>query len=788
LAFGHRTTLSHLPYGQTAQVGFSASSEKQNQSRVDQYGDTLPAAAIARLGTTRWRHGGNITSLAFSPDGRILATAGEDGAICLHEVATGKHLRRIDAATNPSTLFAFSPDGRVLAWADLNALIHLYDPSQAKEINCFQSDQGLICGFGFSPDSRSLVSTGFDATVRVWDWAAGRELCRFQGQQAFFGNPASFSADSKRLTAGGPDDSIRVWDIATRKEVQCFKQVYGNDNGLRRRPAGLNTLLLLTFAGDSDTIVFATGGRLGLGRGDMAVLDVRTGKTVRTMTRYRNYSAVALSPDRQTVIVGTASGNVNLWRISTGEELTKLAGDKRYIVAVALSPNGKTIATADDYHTIRRWELGAEKAASPLAAPEGELQAAAFVEQGKRIVTANRDGTIRFWDPRVGKQTQQPARNLNAEVIALSPDGRCAAWATVLHDVNLAPIGDSRESQRLNAPDPFIIRPDYLAFSLDGKLLAAAGRSKRQAQIWDTTSLKHLHQLEPDNAGQSRKWTQGLAFSPDGKSLATADVDLANRGDGSRLHLWDVASGKETKCIDSGQPIVHSIAFAENGKLVLSAGTSGSINLWDAKTGTSLGRLADHNSAVQTLLSSRDGRTFAGGCRDGSVLLWEMMTRELRGQWAGHRGGVTSLAFSPDGKSLVSGSADTTALVWDLTGLAENGEFRTGRLSPSELQVLWEELAASPSSRATKALWKLVASPDDCVPFLRRKLRIVAPVDSRTIDERIGDLADDRFPVRKRAMDELEKIGEAPSRHFGAHWRTGLVPRCAKESNNCSGT
>ena len=138
-----------------------------------------------------------------------------------------------------------------------------------------------------------------------------------------------------------------------------------------------------------------------------------------------------------------------------------------------------------------------------------------------------------------------------------------------------------------------------------------------------------------------------------------------------------------------------------------------------------------------------------------------MMTRELRGQWAGHRGGVTSLAFSPDGKSLVSGSADTTALVWDLTGLAENGEFRTGRLSPSELQVLWEELAASPSSRATKALWKLVASPDDCVPFLRRKLRIVAPVDSRTIDERIGDLADDRFPVRKRAMDELEKIGEA---------------------------
>jgi len=119
------------------------------------------------------------------------------------------------------------------------------------------------------------------------------------------------------------------------------------------------------------------------------------------------------------------------------------------------------------------------------------------------------------------------------------------------------------------------------------------------------------------------------------------------------------------------------------------------------------------------------------------------------------------LAFSPDGKSLVSGSADTTALVWDLTGLAENGEFRTGRLSPSELQVLWEELAASPSSRATKALWKLVASPDDCVPFLRRKLRIVAPVDSRTIDERIGDLADDRFPVRKRSMDELEKIGEA---------------------------
>jgi WD40 repeat protein len=740
-----RSASSHPP-----QAKVQPHALEQTHARTDQYGDPLPEGAIARLGTVRWRTGGVIHSLAFSPNGRFLASGSDDGTIRLWDLETGKPRSHV-SATPLAPAFAFSPDGRLLAWTDLPGVIRLWDTDRGAEVTQFQSNHGLVAGVAFSPDNRILASTGIDSTVRVWDWTGGQELCHFQGRPCFLTNPVGFSADGKLLAASGLDNTIRVWDLATHKEVQRFENVDGE-------------LSLLGFAPDDKTIVSATGGRMSDLRGpEVNVWDVRTGKAVRSM-RYLDYSSAAFSPDRQIVVLGTSLGKVFLWNIARGDDVAKLSGDERHIEAVAISPTGKLVATGDDYRTIRLWEIGTLKKPRPVFGPEGECLLAGFTEQGNRIITACRDGVVRFWEPDTGKQTGQRNWNLRGvRAIAMSPDQRLLAWGVengLFGEIAFAQIGNDTDVHALHGRNRFGLGAEHLAFSPDGKLLAAGQRLGGSVEVWNTVTRKHLYSLDAEAADNIRKWTEGLTFSPDSKCLASVGADLPNVVRSSRFRLWDMANGKEIRSINLRPSAIQSIAFSPDGEFVAYGGYQGSISLLKAASNWSASVLSTGQSPVSALVFSPDGRSLACGRHDGTVCLWEMATRDLRGRWTGHTGAVSRITFSPEGTRLLSGSHDTTAIVWDLTGLMVGGHLPAGRLSEIEIQALWQDLCDPNAAHAAKAVWKLVTAPADSIPFLRKTLQPVTPIDPNTIDRLIAELGDDRFAVRKQAMAELEKASD----------------------------
>src|SRR5262249_5047278 len=226
------------------------------------------------------------------------------------------------------------------------------------------------------------------------------------------------------------------------------------------------------------------------------------------------------------------------------------------------------------------------------------------------------------------------------------------------------------------------------------------------------------------------------------------------------VHVGDPATGQEIRQLSEQQAVVAAIDFSPDGKLLASGSQQdGSVRLWEVETGKQVRHLQGHPGYVASVCFSADGRTLAvGSWRE--VRLWEMATGKERGRLLGHCGDVTGFAFSADGKVLASGGGDTMILLWDLTGRMRDGRLPEKNLLAAELAAAWTRLTGEDSAQAYQALWTLVASPQQAVPFLKKRLQPAAPVDTERINRLIKSLDDDGLEVREKATAELKKFGE----------------------------
>jgi len=251
---------------------------------------------------------------------------------------------------------------------------------------------------------------------------------------------------------------------------------------------------------------------------------------------------------------------------------------------------------------------------------------------------------------------------------------------------------------------------------------------------------------------------QALAFSPDGRTLASGGGSM---GDGvDSVQLWEVSTGSALRTLVGHRSCVYDVAFSPDGKLLASGSHDKTIRLWEVATGKELWCCTGHDDWVHALAFAPDGRTLASGSADGTIRLWELATRKERRCFTGHQGWVMSVAFSPDGTALASSGWDTTALLWDLTGHRPAGHWRQVRLSPDELGRLWDDLAAEDAVRAYRAVWSLAASPQEALILLRQRVRPIAAMEPQRLAQLLADLDSARFEVRQRATSELEQLGE----------------------------
>jgi WD40 repeat protein len=259
--------------------------------------------------------------------------------------------------------------------------------------------------------------------------------------------------------------------------------------------------------------------------------------------------------------------------------------------------------------------------------------------------------------------------------LAFSPDRRTLALGTWSGNVKLLDLSTGKE---LPGPPRHNDWVCSVAFSPDGKYLASAGGSEfrparnggttsGQVKLWDRNAAKELGPL----TGHTNK-VFSAAFAPDSLTLATAGADRTVR-------LWDVPGGKERFVLKGHTDAIHAVAFVANGKTLASASADRTVKLCDVATGAERASMKGHEDEVLAVAIAPDGKTVATGGADWTVRLWDIDTARERAVLKGHRGSVYGLAFTSDGRTLISGSGDETAKLWDVATATERRTLRGHR-------------------------------------------------------------------------------------------------------------
>jgi WD40 repeat protein/serine/threonine protein kinase len=555
-----------------------------------------------------------VRGLAFSPDGRLLATGGEDDRVKLWDMGTGRFVRDFATGPRPTMLLglAFSPNGDRLAAADHDRNVRIWDLADGSEAR-LPDDLLVTGGLAFTPDGGQVITVDTKGVVMVWDVAARRAAATFPADIRAAGYRGAFSRDRGLLAIGCEDGTVTVVRTRPLEGVRTLEAHTGEISGLA---FGAGDGRLAT-AGD-DLIVKVWD--LGTGQAALALDDIIT----------RRANSLAFSPDGDRLAVGSADGAVRILDGTplagpgeAGQALT-LEGHEHAVVGLAYSPDGRRVVSASRDGTAKVWDAhsGGEVTTFRGHRPGFALTGVAWQPGGRRVVSVGWDGTARVWDPDTGAEVLPP---LDAEA------------AGPVHGI---------------------------AFDRSGSALATAHHDG-SVRVWDAASGRQRVCIAPAHAQP----VLGVTFGPDGERLASAG------GGDNYIKVWDWRAGPTTpvRRLFSPQSILRNPVFSPDPgdpRLVAVVSTPAQVVTWDLRAPTDEGTkrpLRDTWRVAQAVflpggrlaVVSSDRVQFLGP--DGSA------GPALIGR---HAGEIGCAAFSPDGRHMATGAGykgHGEVRIWDVT-------------------------------------------------------------------------------------------------------------------------
>jgi WD40 repeat protein len=548
----------------------------------------LPSAAPA-LG---------ILALSWSPDGRRLASANWfDKTVGVWDPATGKQLFTFRGHADRVHSVAFNPDGRRLASADEGARVIVWEADGGKPLFSlsgttpagWESVGGAVC---WNPDGQRLATSNFSQGIKIWDANGGKELATLRGHTAVVRSLA-WSPDGRKLASAGMDDTLRIWDTATGAEVRMVQTSLEPFEGT------------LCWSPDSKSVAGGCSDRA------LRVWDAASGELLRTFLGHTGsrIGAVCWSPDGTRLASSDRgwNGEIKIWKLDAPPEpRTFSAGSGAYApLDVCWRPDGRTLASAHPDGAVKTWDAATGRPLVTLRGHAGAVRKVSWSPDGRRLASGGSDGAVKLWDAEEGR------------LLATLP-------------------GNGRGISSLS-------------WSPDGSRLAADSDDGR-VTLWEVAS-------------GSRKTAgfqgQGVAWSPRGNRLAVGKPRY-------EIHVYDAETDREVASWRTSGDRYNRPVWSPDGTRIASVADY-TVDVRDAATGRPAFVPLGHTQRVHALAWSPDGKQLATATADGHIYLWDAITGNPILTLHGPAGPAVWVAWSPDGKQLAAATAGGTVHVWDAT-------------------------------------------------------------------------------------------------------------------------
>lgn len=576
---------------------------------------------------------GSLLAAKFNPTGKSFATAIEN-KIYLWEVNTVQQLFQLDGHTAWVESLAFHPDGKILASGCNDNTIRLWNTEIGQCLQILLGHTSSVQTLAFNSKGNILASGSNDQTIRLWDISTGECLRIFSGHtnNLIF---VTFHPSEQILITASTDNTVRLWNIATGQCVKIFD-------------IAINWRLAIALSHNGKILV------TGSDNNAVKFWDISNGKCIKTLPNYHSCVwSVTFSNDDRTIITGSEDNTIKIWDIETLECLQTLHGHQKRIWLVDLHPNNSTLLSINEDQTIKLWDITMRRCLKTLKGYSNWILSLAFSPDSQTLVSSSQDQKIRLWDIKTGKctLTLEGHDDLISTIAFAPPHIRNCLLASGSDDNTIKLWNHQGECcQTLRGHTAWVYG---VAFSPHGEILASGSRDNT-VKIWNCSTGACLHtfighsnrvksvsfnksgdvlvsasddqtiKIWDINNGTCLQTLTGhedsvccVVFSPNANIIASGSCDKI-------IKLWDVNNCECTQTIPAHSKRIRALAFSSDGKILASCSNDCTIKLWDVNTGENIRTIAGHDKAVWTVAISPDNCLLASGSEDQTIKLWNL--------------------------------------------------------------------------------------------------------------------------------------------------------------------